>query len=1176
MYISQLELQGFKSFANKTKITFDDGVTAIVGPNGCGKSNIVDALRWVMGEQRPTQLRSANMSNVIFNGTSERKALGMAEVSLTFVNNRGVLPTDYSEVTITRRLYRSGDSEYLINDTTCRLKDIMELFMDTGMGSDAYSVIELKIVDEILQDKHNDRRKLFEEAAGVTKYKDKRKKTFRKLDETQADLQRVKDYLVEVKKQVKTLGRQASKAKKAKEYRKDLKRLELALNKQEYQSIANDVKPLKNRISQTEKDKTEVQQHIVELEQNEETVRKELTRKEQNLAEVQRKLGQITNQIQTKQTRLKVLKERISNREESIQQHRRELEQSETDLAELKDLLQTTQELRETTEKNLQKASQNLSASHKKYAELQKKHADNRGHQKKLQTEYQNLRDEIAEAQNASVKLESRIESIEHDIGRITEELNAKRDNIAELKSQKKPLVEKETQQKQEIEAAENRYQQATEEIEQLRDRENSLKDEIRKTASQIDALESRIDLLEDISKSHDAFPQSVQFLLNEYEAGGRFNVVSSILSIEESLAVALESALGNVANYLVSDTLDQALQAAKKLEENGKGKATFIPLDALPSDQQPHKNSLAGQTTCSKKYDSLKTILLGHILIADSLEDAYTLVNSHKNISAVTRKGDVVSQHGFLNSGSVGKNVGLRVGLKDKIEKLIHEIDKLEDTKERTEQQLITTQQKIKEINIALLRNHLKSSAEAQNTTRQKINNLSSKIDLFEEDINKLENQKTAQKEEKKRLLQQKEELSPAHTEQKEHLETLKKQRERAEKQLEKVDEQRIVAQNRYNDAKLNHQELSNKAETYQRDIKRAKSGIKQIKNRRKKRLREVETSQNKIKAFKNEIDELQEKLATAHQERKKFANKKAQVEEKCSVQRGKINRLEKDLKQSRTKKDTTVDLLHKLTMAQNELELKSKAIADHIWEQYEILMDQIEAALPDDMEIDVAKKRIATLKQKLNHLGETNPLAIEEYENEKERLDFYQDQIDDLKEAEEKLLESIEEINKTAQERFQKVFEKIRSNFKKVFKTLFDKDDYCDLIIQEDEEDPLDSRIEIKANPKGKRPSNINQLSGGEKTLTAIALLFAIYLVKPSPFCVLDEVDAPLDDANIERFANMLNEFSDFTQFIIITHNKKTMAKARMMYGVTMPDTGISRLVGVRLEDVENFELN
>jgi len=1176
MYISQLELQGFKSFANKTKISFDKGVTAIVGPNGCGKSNIVDALRWVMGEQRPTQLRSANMSNVIFNGTADKKALGMAEVSLTFVNNRGVLPTEYNEVTISRRLYRSGDSEYLINNTTCRLKDIMELFMDTGMGSDAYSVIELKIVDEILQDKHNDRRRLFEEAAGVTKYKEKRKKTFRKLDETQADLQRVKDYLVEINKQVKTLERQAKKAKKAKKYQKELKRLELALNKHEYRSISEDLKPLKSRIAQTEKDKTQIQQYIVELEQNEESVRKELTRKEQTLVEVQRKLGEIQNRIQTKQTRLKVLKERISNREESIQQHKKELEQSHSDLAELKDLLETTRQLKVTTTRNLEEASQNLTSSQNKYSKLQQQHTEVRKQQKKLQSDYQKLLDRIAKAENASVKLDSQIDSVKNNIYRIANEIESKATAIGELKAQKEPLTQKIEQQNEQITDAENRYGDANAELEELRNRENQLKDTIREINSKIDALESRIDLLEDISKSHETFPQAVQFLLDEYQNHDSFKVLSSILSTKESLAIALESVLGSAANYLITESLDEAIEAARFLEENEKGKATFIPLEALKASREPLANSLAHKTDCDLSYTPLKNILLGRVLIAGSLEDAYSLVDPYEDVSAVTSSGDVVSPQGFLNSGSVGKNVGLKVGLGDKIEKLIAKIDALDNKKENAEQRLITTQQQIKGINIVQLRNHLKKNEEARQDTGQKINNLTSKIELFENDISKHEKQKADQIEQKQHLEQKKEDLSPAQTEQKERVEEIKQKRNEAEKQLEEVEEQRAVAQNRYNDAKLSHQELSNKAETYQRDIKRAKSGIEQIKNRRKNRLEEVEKSQQQITVFKDEIATLEKELAAAHQERKEFSEKKAAVDKLCSQQRGKINKLEKNLKEYRNKKETTLELLHKLTMAQNELELKSKAIADHIWEQYEILMEQIEVTLPEDMQAEEVKKRTESLKQKLNRLGETNPLAIEEYENEKERLEFYQEQIDDLKEAEDKLLESIEEINKTAQERFQKVFEKIRSNFKKVFKTLFDKDDYCDLWVKEDDEDPLDSSIEIKANPKGKRPSNINQLSGGEKTLTAIALLFAIYLVKPSPFCVLDEVDAPLDDANIERFANMLKEFSDFTQFIIITHNKKTMAKSRMMYGVTMPDTGVSRLVGVRLEDVEDFELN
>ncbi|MDX1639600.1 MAG: chromosome segregation protein SMC, partial [Balneolaceae bacterium] len=396
------------------------------------------------------------------------------------------------------------------------------------------------------------------------------------------------------------------------------------------------------------------------------------------------------------------------------------------------------------------------------------------------------------------------------------------------------------------------------------------------------------------------------------------------------------------------------------------------------------------------------------------------------------------------------------------------------------------------------------------------------------------------------------------------------REQQEQKRAALEELEEERSIAQSRYNDAQLQHQDLKNKVENHEREIRRAEEGIKSLKQRLRHRSERKEEAKSRIAEYSFRIDELEDELSTARERKKEADQKLTEAEQANARQRGRINEIEKDLKELRRQKEVNMELVHHLDKAQEKFEMQSENVSDHIWETYGILMDQIDEKLPDDKEPEEVKERISWLRQKLNQIGEVNPLAIEEFEEEKERLDFYEEQIADLQKAEKELRETIEEINKKATERFNETFEEIRSNFKDVFHTLFNDDDFCDLVIEEDVEDPLEAKIEIKANPRGKRPSSINQLSGGEKTLTAIALLFSIYLVKPSPFCVLDEVDAPLDDANIERFADMIRRFSEETQFIIITHNKKTMSKAEMMYGVTMPETGISRLVGVQMDEI------
>jgi len=1175
MYISQLELQGFKSFANKTKITFDDGVTAIVGPNGCGKSNIVDALRWVLGEQRPTLLRSSSMSNVIFNGTAQKKALGMAEVSLTFVNNRGVLPTEYNEVTISRRLYRSGDSEYLINNTACRLKDIMELFMDTGMGSDAYSVIELKMVDEILQDKNNDRRRLFEEAAGVTKYKEKRKKTFRKLKEARKDLQRVDDLLVEIRKNVRSLERQASKAKKAKEYEKELKELDLALNKHEYQKVHKDLKPIIERLEETEKEKKEIKNNLEEQEEKETKARQELAAMEKKESGLQRKVNQVSNSLQEAQTELKITKERISNAREVISQHEKEMNQLEEDHEDLEELLETTKELHEQAAKESETASKNLEGARQQYKELQQKYQEKREALSECNSKHQEIQKEISSVRNSRIKIDSRLESLDEELGRINEEITELEDNINRLQ-QKRVETKEAVDEKQELlDQTERQLEDARRQREELQEQEQGRKDDIRAITSKIDALESEIDLLEDISKSHDTFPEAIQYLLENHEKEiSGLKVLSDVLETDESLAVALESVLGPAANYLIVDSRDDACRAAQLLKEYDKGKATFIPLDEIPDQPKPDKNAIATEVTCGSRYESLKNLLLGQTLLADDVSAAYDKALSGST-TAVTREGEVVTPNGFLISGSQGKNVGLRVGLKDKIQKLDEKISEQEKRKREAENALITTQDNLKALNIQGLSSQLKAREQEVKKAEQELHSIENRIQIYQKNKKGLRKQKEQKNADIEKLKNEQEQINPRQQKLRGKLEEISQKREQLQEEIEEIESERVIAQNRYNDAQLKHQDLANKVSNYEKDISRAEKGIKQINSRMDDRKKKARESRQQIETYGNNIEELEEKTARLNRERAEYTEKLKAQKDTCSQQRGVINKIEENLKELRNQKDTNVDLHHSLSMAQNELELKAKTISDNIWEQYELLMDQIDKNLPGDISAEDARKRIKYLKQKLQSIGETNPLAIEEYEEEKERLDFYEDQIADLNDAEEKLVTTIKEINRTATKRFDEVFEKIRTNFKDVFQTLFHEDDYCDLVIDEDAEDPLEAKIEIKAKPKGKRPSNINQLSGGEKTLTAIALLFAIYLVKPSPFCVLDEVDAPLDDANVERFSKLLKRFSDFTQFIIITHNKKTMSKAQMMYGVTMPETGVSNLVGVKLEDVAEFDI-
>lgn len=1171
MYISELSLQGFKSFANKTKVTFDSGITSIVGPNGCGKSNIVDALRWVLGEQRPSLLRSSAMSNIIFNGTAEKKALGMAEVSLTFVNDKGLLPIEYTEVMITRRLYRSGDSEYLINNTPCRLKDIMELFMDTGMSSDAYSVIELKMVEEILSDKNNDRRRLFEEAAGVTRYKDQRKRSLRKLEETRRDLQRVDDLLIELRKKVRSLEIQAEKAEKARKYRVELENTDKALTRYDFKKIEEELQPLQARIEHAEKERREINATYQELEANDEKARNALLEKEKRQAEEHRLVSQLHNAIREADTNLRITSEKIESEKKGINEYAKDIQQGETDLKELMDMLANSQSKLSSFDEELETSQNILESSKKQYSLIQQQYNKERHQLYEIELQLSAANNELGSLQTKRIKIESRLENTEGDLERINNEIIDLNDEIDNYNGEQGIIETKLESLIEERDALEKELELSREKRESFANKQNEIKDELRVLQSKKASIRSEVELLNDLASSNEAFPSSVKFLIDKYRFEFKdLTTVSEILDTDEKHAVALEAVLGDILNFVVVRTLSEAKRAAQILKENNKGRATFIPLDQLAATYNVHESSLFNHVKSKREYSALKQLLLGEVLVFDTLDEAYATLKNNPDNTGVTFDGEVVTPTHFFQSGSKSKNAGIRVGLKDKIEKLEAEGLKVGKEIVQLEEYLDQIIQKHDKLDVATLSQLLKDKEQEVRRLEQQQQSLSSKIQVYQKNIGELVNRKDNLKSSEGSAQEELDSIQPKQKELQTNMLALDKQQTEKKELLETLEEDRAISQSRYNDAQLKHQDLKNKVENHERDVRRAETGIAGLQARIENRVKLTSESKARIEAYSAQIERINEELKTNKELKIEADEALKKAEEAASIQRGKINEYERSLKEIRSRKEVNMELVHHLSMAKEKMEMQSQAISDHVWETYGTLMKQIEQELPEGTTPEEAKQRISWLRQKLSNIGEVNALAIDEYKEEKERLDFYEEQINDLVEAEKQLLETIDEVNTTAAERFNTTFEQIRVNFQKVFKTLFSEDDYSDLIIEKDVEDPLEAKIDIIAQPRGKRPTGIAQLSGGEKTLTAIALLFAIYLVKPSPFCVLDEVDAPLDDANIERFSKMIQEFSKETQFIIITHNKMTMSKAEMMYGVTMPETGVSKLVGVRMDEV------
>ncbi len=604
-------------------------------------------------------------------------------------------------------------------------------------------------------------------------------------------------------------------------------------------------------------------------------------------------------------------------------------------------------------------------------------------------------------------------------------------------------------------------------------------------------------------------------------------------------------------------------------LRENDKGRVTIIPLNRINPDEKVTGDAIYHHIATDPVYEPLRQLFFGDVVLANDLNEAQS-VSVKQHCPAVTPTGDVVTADGLMYSGSTNKNAGIRIGLREKIEKRVQQAEDTAYEVEKAEVQLDDLEEEYRKIELQPLQQKVKEASAALQKHEARAGSFQNQAEFYDNNIQDLESRlveldRTIKKAEEE-LNGINPELEKLHT----RINTIVRDSVTLKSRLQEKEDTLQRSQTRFNEVALKLQNKENEVNTLKREIERFEADVQSIKDRLEQRAERAKSSKETIVSLREQIEDDEDTLRELLISKEETAKELEQAEETCSHQRGKINLLEEDLKDVRRKKESNQDLLHSLELAQSRLEMEQNGINDHIWETYSMTIDQIDQDLPDDTDIATARETIFTLKERLKNIGEVNPLAITEYEQEKERLEHFEKQIQDLENAEEQLIETIQEINDSAQERFNKTFKEIRENFQTVFNTLFEENDHCDLVLDEEAEDSLEAKIKIIANPRGKRPSVIEQLSGGEKTLTAIALLFAIYLVKPSPFCVMDEVDAPLDDPNVLRFTKLLKKFSDQTQFVVITHNKTTMEKSEMMYGVTMPEIGISKLVGVRLEDV------
>jgi chromosome segregation protein len=1195
LYLSKLEILGFKSFQQKTVVNFTHGMTGIVGPNGCGKTNIVDALRWSLGEQKSSTLRSDKMENVIFNGTNARKPMGMAEVSLTIQNDKGILPSEYTEVVITRRIFRSGESEYLLNKNLCRLKDITNLFMDTGMGTNAYSVIELKMVESILSNKADERRVMFEEAAGVNKYKMRRRLTLKKLDEVKADLSRVNDIITEVEKKVASLERQAKRADKHNKLSVTLRELELDLCEREF-ALFNELKSeLKRQKDEAFSRKLEFESQINRLDDELRVVKEQLYEVERELHVQREKLSQKTEEIHQTQQTLSVSEERKKSLDRNIIRLTQEIDELINQLQNEKDNIEDAEfaidDLTSRSEQKIAEKTELQNEVDSRKSGLEEKREKLKEYNEKVIAVHK----EVSKKENTLQNLLATLKRVNTNIEKQNQAILALTGNIAKTVG----FVEELTSEKVDIESklreAESRFQQMQEDKQQLEKEFAALKERELEERAHLNAMREKMNFLQHVLESLEGFSKGAKALLEDGSWNKKDkNLLANIGNAGETYRFALEAALQNNLNSIIVETLEDIQNGIRFLESNDFGKASFY----ISGTGQERKLSFFdkikeyGDKRAKKKmsqeegflgwcddliqtdenWKPLFSKLLNKFAVVKDLQTAFALYEKYGRYTYVTLNGDMIDQTGFIEGGAAPKVDETLFGRR-------HALDELRNTLPVREAALQKLHEEIEKLDEKIGSFDLKGMAEKSKILVNDLANIDKQIAQFEFEREKAQDEIEKNRTELQEMVNQSNQLDREREQMdlevkgvKYRLLSLETEQKSFEESFRDLETEYSSFSARLGVVSVEIERLAGEKKNHENSIERSGQNILSIEKSLEKKRSDIESGKEEIAILSEVIEEKNDILNEQTFARDVLVEEEKQINARFGEVRQSINEQETEQQRVRKERERVTNDVHQCEIKMSENQMKTENLLDHVQENYNLKLELKEF---DDLATFDFKTRTAEVteyKQQIKNLGAVNLLAYSEYDEEKQRLDFLHKQRDDLFDSEKDLIKTINEINTTAQTLFLDTFSQIRENFIRIFRSLFNPGDEADLRLEENV-DPLEAKIEIIAKPKGKRPTSIELLSGGEKTLTAIALLFSIYLVKPSPFCILDEIDAPLDDANIDRFSRIIKEFSQNTQFIVVTHNKRTMEASDALYGVTMQEEGVSKLVSVRFNEDMNI---
>ena len=1182
MYLKRLEMYGFKSFADKTVLDFMPGITTVIGPNGSGKSNISDCIRWVLGEQSMKSLRGSKSEDIIFAGTQNRKSLGYAEASIVFDNSDSKLPIEYQEVTVTRRIYRSGESGYFINKAPCRLKDIQELFMDTGIGKDGYSIIGQGKIDEILSNKSEDRRHIFEEAAGIVKYRTRKQESEKKLEQTKLNLLRINDIIAEIEVNIDSLKVQSEKAKKFLSLREELKSIEIGLFLYNIEDYKKKIKEFEENIEIFETQKIKEEEKNNNLQAEKEELRENIDKLLEEIERVQN-LGFEGNQRKEQfLSEIKVNEERITNNKSNYERY-------ETEIV---DLEKRNQELEEEKTQKISKKDSLYANKDKFVKELEEKEAE-------LEKYSKTLSDKEIEIENKKQIVEQNIDKRYEIIAALnTEKANVENQNKREvaLKNELSDTISSLDSVRDEKEELAKVFYEIEKNKNELEKQIDFMKEENEKSTSKKEAFDSRINLLEseyrikesklkflkETEKEKEGYQRSVKSVLEATEKvadlkSGVHGVLANLISTEKEYETAIEMTLGASIQNIVTNSEDEAKKLVNYLKENKLGRASFLPISSVKGSKlnkfsQTGIKGIVGIASdlveYDKKYEGIVLNLLGKTVIVENIDSAVELAKKNSySFKIVTLSGDVINPSGAISGGSAPTKTVSILGrgkeikeLEQALKEITKKIDKIKKEKEEYIESIKemlekfeVVQKEFREIEIVFA-----TEKQKQDNYGLEILKLEAKRDKIKDDLVELDKEREATIQNEENIVKEQERIDSENKELNAIIE---------EFTLSNKDNQKYIDDLNFDITNLkisvssfdeSENSINEIVERINFDLANNLTSIENKKVSREEILLENGKLEEKNAEIVKQIEELEKEILGSQDKQDALKQERVSKNEK-------LNKLEEELQEQTLRLDDIRSQIAKIDLKKSKVELELDQVINKMWEDYELTPNNVEEYKEVTNPHEV-QKQVNALRSDIRALGSINVDSIQEYKEVKERYDFLSEQRYDLEEASNKLRKVIQEMTETMKTQFEEQFKIINKNFGEVFAELFGGGKAELKLV--DEENILESGIDIEVQPPGKKLQNMMLLSGGERAFTAIAILFAILKINPAPFCVLDEIEAALDDVNVFRFADYIKKFTKDTQFLVITHRKGTMEAADTVYGITMEEKGISKLLSMKLK--------